>query len=282
LDRDKIADGGYEALATASASSVSVSARAGSYPIEANSLRPSVSGASAPGLAQGEQAPSLAEQRVGALGHGDHTQAATLHAEAAERWRDFGNAVVAPLVSLLMTALTLAAAFGSLVLIFQDGRLEGLLDYGGQNALDLTIPLVLAALVFAIATDYGVFLLSRIREARLGGLTDREAIQASVATVSRIVVSAAVLFAVSIGVFGTSSIVVLKILGIGTAAAVLVDSLFVRSMLLPASLALLGPRAWWAPTPLRRLHEWIGLREEHSVDAQTGPPARSPVELQDS
>jgi putative drug exporter of the RND superfamily len=180
-----------------------------------------------------------------------------------------------------MTALTLAAAFGALVLIFQDGRLEGLLDYRSQHALDLTIPLVLAALVFAIATDYGVFLLSRIREARLGGFTDREAIQASVARVSRIVVSAAVLFAVSIGVFGTSSIVVLKILGVGTAVAVLVDSLFVRSMLLPATLALLGPRGWWAPKPLRRLHERIGLREEHTIDSETAPSARSAVELHD-
>jgi putative drug exporter of the RND superfamily len=191
----------------------------------------------------------------------------------------FSGSIVAPLVSLAMTALTLAAAFGALVLIFQDGRLEGLLDYTGQNALDLTIPLVLAALVFAIVTDYGVFLLSRIREARLGGLTDREAIQGSVARVSRIVVSAAVLFAVSIGVFGTSSIVLLKILGVGTAVAVLVDSLFVRSMLLPASLALLGPRAWWAPRALRRLYERIGLREERASDSQAEREPRPPLEI---
>jgi uncharacterized membrane protein YdfJ with MMPL/SSD domain len=183
----------------------------------------------------------------------------------------FSGSVVAPLVTLLMTALTLAAAFGALVLIFQDGRFEGLLDYTGQNALDLTIPLVLAALVFAIVTDYGVFLLSRIREARLGGLTDREAIQGSVARVSRIVVSAAVLFAVSIGVFGTSSIVLLKILGIGTAVAVLVDSLFVRSMLLPATLALLGPRAWWAPKFLRRLYGRIGLSEDSATEPRARP-----------
>jgi RND superfamily putative drug exporter len=190
----------------------------------------------------------------------------------------FSGSVVAPLLSLLMTALTLAAAFGVLVLIFQDGRLEGLLDYTSQNALDLTIPLVLAALVFAIATDYGVFLLSRIREAKLSGLSDREAIQGSVARVSRIVVSAAVLFAVSIGVFGTSSMVLLKILGIGTAVAVLIDSLFVRSLLLPASLALLGSKAWWAPGFLRRLHERIGLREEHPAGSKSRRPSPSLVE----
>jgi uncharacterized membrane protein YdfJ with MMPL/SSD domain len=194
----------------------------------------------------------------------------------------FSGSLVAPLLSLTMTALTLAAAFGALVLVFQDGRLEGLLDYSGQGALDLTIPLVLAALVFAIVTDYGVFLLSRIREARLGGAGDREAIQEGAARVSRIVVSAAVLFAVSIGVFGTSSIVLLKILGVGTAVAVLVDSLFVRSMLLPAALALLGPRAWWAPSALRRLHERIGVREGRPAAAQTGALPQCPAEIHKS
>src|SRR5262245_15641811 len=151
--------------------------------------------------------------------------------------------LLAPLLALLMNALTLAAAFGALILIFQDGRLQSLLGYTSQGALDLTIPLVLAALVFAITTDYGVFLLSRVREARLQGDPDGEAIGGSVAIVGRIVTSAAVLFAVSIGVFGTSNMIVLKILGIGTAIAVLPDSVLLRCQLLPASLTLPGHRA---------------------------------------
>jgi len=172
------------------------------------------------------------------------------------------GSLLAPLLALLMNALTLAAAFGALILIFQDGRLEGLLSYTSQGALDLTIPLVLAALVFAISTDYGVFLISRIREAKLKGRTDREAISGGVGTVGRIVTSAAVLFAVSIGVFGTSNIIVLKILGIGTALAVLVDSLLVRCLLLPATLTLLGRHIWWLPPVLARLHRRIGLHED--------------------
>ncbi len=172
------------------------------------------------------------------------------------------GSLLAPLLALLMNALTLAAAFGALILIFQDGRLEGLLGYTSQGALDLTIPLVLAALVFAISTDYGVFLISRIREAKLEGRTDREAISGGVATVGRIVTSAAVLFAVSIGVFGTSNIIVLKILGIGTALAVLVDSLLVRCLLLPATLTLLARHIWWLPPALARLHRRIGLHED--------------------
>jgi RND superfamily putative drug exporter len=177
------------------------------------------------------------------------------------------GSLVAPLLALLMNAITLAAAFGALILIFQDGRFESLLAYTSQGALDLTIPLVLAALVFAISTDYGVFLLSRVREARLEGHTDREAISGSVARVGRVVTSAAVLFAVSIGVFGISDVVVLKILGFGTALAVLVDSLLVRCLLLPALLTLLGGSAWWLPAPLRRLHRRIGLHEGEPAPA---------------
>jgi RND superfamily putative drug exporter len=182
------------------------------------------------------------------------------------------GSLVAPLLALLMNALTLAAAFGSLILIFQDGRLESLLGYTSHGALDLTIPLVLAALVFAISTDYGVFLLSRVREARLQGQSDREAISGGVATVGRIVTSAAILFAVSIGVFGISHVIVLKILGFGTALAVLADSLLIRCLLLPATLALLGHRAWWLPSPLMRLHRRIGLREELSAIPESPAP----------
>ena len=189
------------------------------------------------------------------------------------------GSLVAPLLSLLMTALTLAAAFGALILIFQDGRLEGLLGYASQGALDLTIPLVLAALVFAVSTDYGVFLLSRVREARVQGRDDRDAIGGSVATVGRIVTAAALLFAVSIGVFGTSDMVVLKILGIGTALAVLFDSVLVRCLLLPASLRLLGRHAWWLPSPLARLHRRIGLHHDDlSAPAVDASPASASSE----
>jgi putative drug exporter of the RND superfamily len=173
--------------------------------------------------------------------------------------------LIAPPLALLMNALTLGAAFGTLILIFQDGRFESLLGYTSQGALDLTIPLVLAALVFAISTDYGVFMLSRIREARLQGRTEREAISGSVATVGRIVTSAAVLFAVSIGVFGTSNIVVLKILGFGAAIAVLADAVLVRCLLLPASLTLLGHRTWWLPPAFSRLQLRVGGHEDDSV-----------------
>jgi RND superfamily putative drug exporter len=169
------------------------------------------------------------------------------------------------LLALLMNTLTLAAAFGALILIFQDGRLQSPLRYTSQGALDLTIPLVLAALVFAISTDYGVFLFSRVREARLEGRTDREAISRSVATVGRIVTSAAVLFAVSIGVFGTSNMIVLKILGVGTALAVLTNAILACCLLLPAVMELLGRSAWWLPTALDRLYRGLALSEDDAA-----------------
>jgi uncharacterized membrane protein YdfJ with MMPL/SSD domain len=165
--------------------------------------------------------------------------------------------IFAPILALAMNALTLAATFGLLILVFQDGRFESLLHYTSQNALDLTIPLVLAAIVFAISTDYGVFLLSRIREARAGG-GERDAIS-SVTMVGPIVTSAAILFAVSIGIFGTSDVVILKILGIGTAAAVLADAVLVRCLLFPSVLSLVGRRVWWLPRRLVRLHRQLGL-----------------------
>jgi len=174
------------------------------------------------------------------------------------------RALVAPLLALAMNAITLGAAFGALILIFQDGRFESLLHYTSAEALDLTIPLVLAALVFAVSTDYGVFLLSRAREARRRGIADRAAIGESVATAGRIVTSAALLFAVSIGVFGTSNIIVLKILGIGTALAVLLDAALVRCLLLPAGLTMLGRHAW-------RFPRWLGPRVD---DTQTRPTSR--------
>jgi RND superfamily putative drug exporter len=181
------------------------------------------------------------------------------------------GSLTAPLLSLAMNAVTLAAAFGILILIFQDGRFESLLSYTSQGALDLTIPLVLAALVFAISTDYGVFLLSRIREARASGPSDRDAIGGSVAVIGRIVTAAAILFAVSIGAFGTSDVVVLKILGIGTAIAVLADAVLVRCLLLPASLSLLGRNAWWLPASLGRLRRRITHDEPPPESAIVDP-----------
>ena len=157
--------------------------------------------------------------------------------------------------------LGLSAVLGILVLIFQEGRLEGLLSYTGQGALDATQPIFLAAVAFGLATDYGVFLLSRIKEARDAGASDSEAVAIGLERAGRIVTAAALLFAVAIGAFATSKLVFIKELGVGVALAVLIDASIVRALLVPSLMELLGSRNWWAPKPLRRLHDRIGLRE---------------------
>ncbi len=176
------------------------------------------------------------------------------------------GSVILPIKAVVMNALGLSAMFGLLVLIFQDGNLEGLLSYHSAGALDATQPILLFAVGFGLATDYGVFLLSRIKEARDAGASDRDAVAIGLERSGRVVTAAAVLFAVALGAFSTSEIVFIKELGLGAVLAVLIDATIIRALLVPSLMELLGPLNWWAPRPLRRLYERIGLREG-------GPPA---------
>jgi uncharacterized membrane protein YdfJ with MMPL/SSD domain len=171
------------------------------------------------------------------------------------------GSVVLPIKQLLMNALNLSAVFGILVFVFQDGRLEGLLDYQGQGALEQTQPILLFAVVFGLSTDYGVFLLSRIKEARDAGASDSECVAIGLERTGRIVTAAALLFAIAIGAFATSEIIFIKENGIGTALAVLIDASLIRALLVPSLMELLGRWNWWAPRPLRRLHYRFGLSE---------------------
>jgi uncharacterized membrane protein YdfJ with MMPL/SSD domain len=171
------------------------------------------------------------------------------------------GSVVLPVKAVLMNLLTLSATFGALVLIFQDGRLEGLLGYSSQGALEITQPIVLLAIVFGLSTDYGVFLLSRIKEARDRGASDHEAVAIGLQRTGRIVTAAALLFCIAIGAFATSKMIFIKELGVGTALAVLIDATIVRALLVPSLMALLGRLNWWAPRPLRHLHDRVGLSD---------------------
>ncbi len=169
------------------------------------------------------------------------------------------GSVVLPFKALVMNMLTISASFGILVLIFQDGRFETLLDYTSQGALEATQPLLLFALAFGLSTDYGVFLLSRIQEARDRGVGDSKAVAVGVERTGRIVTAAAILFCVAIGAVATSDIIFIKQLGLGAAVAVLLDATIVRALLVPSLMELLGRWNWWAPRPLRRVHQRIGL-----------------------
>jgi len=171
------------------------------------------------------------------------------------------GSVVLPIKSLLMNFLNLSAVFGLLVLIFQDGRLEGFLNYESPGAIEQTMPILLFAVAFGLSTDYAVFLLSRIKEARDNGASDSESVAIGLERTGRIVTAAALLFAVAMGAFATSQIIFIKENGVGTALAVLIDATIIRALLVPSLMELLGKWNWWAPRPLRRLHERWGISE---------------------
>jgi uncharacterized membrane protein YdfJ with MMPL/SSD domain len=167
------------------------------------------------------------------------------------------GSVVLPLKALVMNLLTVSAAFGFLVLIFEDGRLQGLLRYSGETGLDFTQPILLFAVAFALSTDYGVFLLARIKEAHDAGEPNEEAVALGLQRTGRIVTAAALLFCAAVWTFATSRIVFVKQLGVGIGFAVLVDATLVRALLVPSLMRLLGDLNWWAPPPLRRLYERV-------------------------
>lgn len=172
------------------------------------------------------------------------------------------GSLVLPIKSLLMNALTVAAVFGAMTLVFQEGRLEEeLLGHVSQGAIDISQPILIFALVFGLSTDYAVFLLSRIKEARDAGADDSTAVALGIERTGRIVTAAAVLFAVALGAFTTGELSIINQLGFGTALGVLIDATIIRALLVPALMELLGSRNWWAPGPLRALHRRVGLSE---------------------
>jgi putative drug exporter of the RND superfamily len=152
-----------------------------------------------------------------------------------------------PLVSIGLNLLSVGAAYGLVTLIFQDGRLQSLLGYTGFGAIVSWVPLFMFVFLFGLSMDYHVFILSRIRELRSGGLTTREAVVGGIASSAGVVTSAAVIMVAVFSVLATLGNVQLKMLGVGLAVAVLIDATVVRGVLVPASLALLGDRSWYLP-----------------------------------
>jgi RND superfamily putative drug exporter len=182
------------------------------------------------------------------------------------------GSVTLPVIALLTNVLTTATATGIVVFVFQDGHLASLLGSAAQNGIEQTNYLVLAAIVFGLSTDYGVFLLTRIKEARQAGRSASDAIAVGIQRTGAIVSAAAILLAVALGAFLTAKVVFLKELGLGAAMAVLIDAFLVRSLLAPAIMRLLSAAAWWSPRPLRRLHQRIGISESRPL-----PHGPSPV-----
>jgi RND superfamily putative drug exporter len=187
----------------------------------------------------------------------------------------FTGSLLIPIKTLITTALSLGASLGVVTLVFQQGHGAGLFGTTGLGSLDLvTVPCV-AAIAFGLAMDYEIFILGRVREAYLADpSTPRAAVAAGLQRSGRIVTSAALLIAVVFGAFMAGGNAVIGQIGLGLTLAVLIDATLVRMLLVPATMALLGQAAWWAPAPLRRLHRRHGLTEGLSLDpADPADPA---------
>jgi uncharacterized membrane protein YdfJ with MMPL/SSD domain len=171
------------------------------------------------------------------------------------------GSLLLPIKTLIMNMLTLSVATGALVLCFQNGLLAGPLHFKGNGGLEPSNLILLYTVAFALASDYGVFLLARIKEAHDRGSSNREAVALGMERTGRLISAAAALFCVAVAALCSSSILSIKELGFGAAFAVAIDATIVRALLVPSLMILLGDWNWWAPRPLRNLHARLGLRE---------------------
>lgn len=175
------------------------------------------------------------------------------------------GSLLIPVQAVLLNALSLTAMFGAVVWVFQEGHLSGLLSFTSTGDIETTLPVLMFCIAFGLSMDYGVFLISRIKEEydRTG---DHEgAVRTGLARTGGLITAAAVILAVVMVAIGTSRVTNTKMLGLGIALAVLMDAMVVRSLLVPAVMKLTGKATWWAPGPLRRLHERFGLSEGESL-----------------
>jgi RND superfamily putative drug exporter len=154
------------------------------------------------------------------------------------------RSVYIPALSIGLNLLSVGAAYGLMVLIFQDGHLEGPLGFTAYGGITAWLPLFMFVLLFGLSMDYHVFILSRIRELRQGGASARNAITGGIASSAGVVTSAAAIMVAVFSIFATLSLIEFKVFGVAMAAAVLIDATIVRGVLLPAGLALLGDRVW--------------------------------------
>ncbi len=188
----------------------------------------------------------------------------------------FGSFVV-PLKAIVMNVLSLTASFGALVWIFQDGRLEWLLRYESTGNIELTIPVVMFAVMFGLAMDYELFLLSRIREEYDRYGDSRESVAFGIEQTGTIITRAALLLvAVMLG-FISADMLLIKELGVGMAIAITIDVTIVRGLLVPATMQLLGDFNWWAPGPLARWWRRAGVGVDESVTSGPAEPAGGPA-----
>jgi RND superfamily putative drug exporter len=189
----------------------------------------------------------------------------------------FGSVLV-PIKAIVLNALSLTAMFGLMVWVFQEGNGADLLNFTATGLTDISMPILMFCVAFGLSMDYEVFLLSRIKEEYDRSGDNDLAVAMGLERTGRLVTAAALLLSITFFAFATSGVTFIKLFGLGLAVAVLVDAFVVRSMLVPALMKLAGDWNWWAPGPLRRLHDRFGISEAvpeesavEAVGASTAP-----------
>ncbi|WP_203186322.1 MMPL family transporter [Streptomyces pratensis] len=179
------------------------------------------------------------------------------------------GSVLIPLQAVVLNALSLTAMFGAVVWVFQDGNLSGILSFTSTGDIETSLPVLMFCVAFGLSMDYGVFLLSRIKEEYDRTGDHEHSVTFGLRHTGGLITAAAVILAVVMVAIGTSRVTNTKMLGLGIALAVLMDAMVIRSLLVPAVMKLMGRVTWWAPAPLRAFHRRFGLSEGESA-----PPGR--------
>ncbi|HXD56770.1 MAG TPA: MMPL family transporter, partial [Thermoleophilaceae bacterium] len=186
------------------------------------------------------------------------------------------RSIVIPIKAILLNLLSVGAAYGVLVLVFQDGHGEKLLGFTSNGGVTSWLPLFLFVILFGLSMDYHVFILSRIREAWSKGMGTTEAVRHGISTTAGTVTSAAVVMVFVFWVFVTLSFLDFKEMGVGLAVAVLIDATIVRGVLLPATMKVLGDWNWYLP-------KWLEWLPHVGAEGDSGlPPEVEPGEPADS
>jgi RND superfamily putative drug exporter len=189
----------------------------------------------------------------------------------------FGSVII-PIKAIILNLLSLSATFGAMVWIFQDGNLSGALDFTAIGTIDATTPILMFCVAFGLSMDYEVFLLSRIKEEYDRTGDNELSVARGLERTGRIVTAAALLISVVFIAFASSNVTFIKLFGVGLTLAVLMDAFVIRGTLVPAFMRLAGDWNWWAPAPLRRLHQRIGISEHIDLDGEEAAArSRTPV-----
>ncbi|MGW8666929.1 MMPL family transporter [Streptomyces niveus] len=177
------------------------------------------------------------------------------------------GSVLIPIQAVALNALSLTAMFGAVVWVFQDGHLSGFLGFTPTGDIETTLPVLMFCVAFGLSMDYGVFLISRIKEEFDRGGDHERSVIFGLQRTGGLITAAAVILAVVMVAIGTSRVTNTMMLGLGIALAVVMDAMVVRSLLVPAVMKLTGRATWWAPGPLRRFHDRFGVSEGGSHPA---------------